>query len=237
MSKYDSLLQVYKDIHKCHICSKMDPEKALRKIDAVNMKADVFIVSQSLAENHIRKTGVNFFDINGNVGNTGNNLEKLLKAIGQTVHPPIEVKLSNGNIIAKRESNLISVYNSEITQCYPGKNNKRNADRKPNIEEIQNCRKKGFLAQEIKILKPKIVMLMGKVSRDTFLKYFMKTAHPSSLTEHIAQIIKNGKMPEYALDGYKFFIMPIQHASGANPQFSKMSQDPKLIEMLKEVLQ
>jgi hypothetical protein len=56
MSDYESLSYFYEEIHQCHICPNMDREKELRKLEAIDLKADVFIVSQSLAENQLRKS-------------------------------------------------------------------------------------------------------------------------------------------------------------------------------------
>jgi uracil-DNA glycosylase family 4 len=216
----------------------MNPEKALRKIEAIDMQADIFIVSQSLAENQLRRTGVNFFAGDWELGSTGKNLEKYLNRIGRTVYPPIDIRLDNGVSIRKREESFISVYNTEITQCFPGKRKVGKGDRQPNAEEINNCLKKGFLWQEIKILKPKIVMLMGRMSRNIFFRNFVPdNAFPSLLSEHLAQIVKKGEMPECLLCDHRFRILPIQHASGANPYFQKMSLDPKLTQMIIEALQ
>lgn len=236
MTDYQRLQQVYKEIHQCNICPDMNPKKAERRIEAVDMKSDIFIISQSLAKDQLRRTGVNFFDGNGELGSTGKNLEKFFNSIGRTVYPPISVNLDSGKIIPKRKENLISVYNSEITQCFPGKREKGKGDRKPTAGEIHNCLTRGFLLKEIELLNPKIVMLMGAVSRNEFFRHFI-SATSATLSEHIAQIVKSGEIPEYSLGGHRFRILPIQHASGLNPLFQKMSNDPKLIKMIKEVLQ
>jgi hypothetical protein len=46
MSNLIEFQNVYNEIQSCHICPGMDPEKALRRIDAVNQGADVFIILQ-----------------------------------------------------------------------------------------------------------------------------------------------------------------------------------------------
>ena len=209
---------LYDEIHRCRKCQKMDKIKALRKIEFVNTKADVFVISQSLARDTLRKSGINFVLENGNLGRTGNNLEKFLKKFDRTVYP-------------KKDN---TIYNSEVTQCYPGKAVKGNGDRKPSSEEIFNCQ--SFFLRELQLIKPKLILLMGKTSRDCFYGYFLKgISFPKSLTEHINQILQRG-VDHFESDGIKSAIIPIQHASGMNPHYSKMIENEKLCSMIKRIL-
>ena len=73
------LINLYSEIHNCHICPKMDKEKVCRNIEKTNMKSDVLIILQALAENTMRKSGVNFYYSNETMSTTGLNLEKFLK--------------------------------------------------------------------------------------------------------------------------------------------------------------
>jgi uracil-DNA glycosylase len=233
MSNDKSLSYLYEEIHQCHICPNMDQKKDLRKLEAVDLEADVFIVSQSLAENQLRKTGVNFFANDGKLGSTGRNLENFLNLVERTVYPPIDVRLERGKRVKRREEKYVSVYNSEITQCFTGKRKDGKGDRNPSAEEIRNCLGKGYLAREIEILKPKIVMLMGRISRNIFFhSALLNTVFPESLTEHIAQVVDQGEMPKFSLGDHKFGVLPIQHASGANPHFQRMLLDQKLQNMI-----
>jgi uracil-DNA glycosylase len=232
-----NLSYLYEEIHQCHICPNMDREKVMRRLDATDLKTDVFIISQSLAENQLRKTGVNFFADDGALGSTGINLEKFLNLIGRTVYPPKDVILESGAKIEGRKETNISVYNSEITQCFPGKMKDGKGDRKPSAEEIHNCLTQEFLSREIQILKPKIVILMGRISRNIFFRFVVRnTIFPKSLAEHIAQIVGEGKIPEFLLGDHQCHLLPIQHASGANPYFSEMLLNQKLAEMIRKEL-
>jgi len=74
-------------------------------IESVNVSSDVFIVSQSLAAGQLRKSGVNFFDEKGVLGNTGKNLEKFLNLFSRTVFPPVSVKISENVLILKCNPN------------------------------------------------------------------------------------------------------------------------------------
>jgi uracil-DNA glycosylase family 4 len=219
------------------MCPNVDTKKALRRINSVDAKADIFIVSQALAENQLRKTGVNFFSEDGQLGSTGKNLEKFLNKIERTVYPPNSVLLNNSRQIPKRNLKYVSVYNSEIVQCYPGKDKNRKGDRRPSAEEVKYCLRSGFLLREIEILRPKILLLMGRLSRDTFFHHILNSPVPMSLSDHISQITHMKEIPEYAIGNLRTRVLPIQHASGANPHYSKLLSNSKLIEMMAEALQ
>lgn len=229
------LVNLYSDIHNCHICPKMDKFKLQRKIESVDENSKVFILSQALAENQLRKSGVNFFKPDGLVGDTGKLLEKFLNQIGQTIYPPREIKLENGNIIPKGNQKFKSVYNTEITQCYPGKG-KVKGDRVPDKNEIQSCIDSNFLLNEIQIIQPKLMLLMGRESTQTFFRYILKIENKLTLTDLINQIISKNEIPKTNIFGNEIAYMPIQHASGANPSFGKMCNNEKLITLIKNYL-
>ena len=231
LKKLDTL---YHTISTCHICPQMDTHKKLRLIQAITLKSDVFIISQSLAATQLRLSGINFMNEEGNLGNTGKNLEKFLNKFNRTVFPIKKVELSDKVIISKCNPNYISVYNTEIVQCYPGKTRNK-GDRQPNSQEIHNCINKKFIIDEIKLIEPKILFLMGNISYLTFFKYILKEKPILSLSDFILEIT-NTRIPKYKIDNRTVYIAPIQHASGANPRFNSMIKNDKLIERISEVL-
>ena len=111
----NQLDELYRNIHQCHLCPKMDREKKLRRSDAVDPLADVFIVSQALAELTQRKTGVSFFDEKGQLGKTGRNLEEFLRKFKRTLYPPWSIQLEEGLQIPAREPEFLTVYNTEVS--------------------------------------------------------------------------------------------------------------------------
>lgn len=229
------LNRLYEEIHNCHICPKMDKFKELRNVSAVTLKTNVFIISQALAENQLRFSGVNFFTLDGLLGSTGKQLEKFLNFFNQTVFPPQEIILKNGAKIQKHNDTHIPVYNTEITQCFPGKGIK--GDRKPDTSEIKNCLDKNFLFNEIKIIKPKLLLLMGRLSIKTFYKFILGNEPNISTNEMIDNIVSEEKVPECDLDGNKIGFLPIHHASGANNRYyPKMLKNLKLIKLVKGFL-
>jgi uracil-DNA glycosylase len=236
MARVNELRKLYGDIEACHICPRMDEEKALRLVKAVNLARDVFIISQSLAANQLRRSGVNFFQANGQLGNTGETLEKFLNQFNRTVYPEQEVKILNGITIPKCRAGYVSVYNTDIAQCYPGKKINSKGDRSPTNDEISNCIAKGFLLREIELIRPKLMLLMGKASRDSFFSHIICTPYSTSLSVYIQNIVRNGAIPQFRIGLVTTHVMPIQHASGANPRFHSMAKDSKLASIIRKVL-
>lgn len=236
MSKIDELYKLYDDISNCHICPKMNREKLVRMVQAVNSKSDVFIISQSLAANQLRRSGVNFFEVSGKLGNTGGSLERFLNKFDRTVYPYREVRMLNGVVIPKCRHSYLSVYNTEIAQCYPGKKETGHGDRRPESDEIQRCIEQEFLIKEIKLIRPKLLFLMGKSSRDSFFKYILNIPCPDSLSNHISEIVQAERIPQFQLGNGSVYALPIQHGSGANPRFRSILDNGKLIELIREVL-
>jgi uracil-DNA glycosylase len=233
------LEMLYERIHSCHLCTKIDhDDKALRLARAVNLNTDVFIISQALAEMQLRRSGVNFFSPNGSLGSTGKNLEKFLNKFNRSVYPQREVVLQGGKIPCCH-SDMISVYNTEVCQCFPGKNEKgRGGDRVPEIEEVEACLKQGFIEKEIDLINPKLLLLMGKKSRDTFFNYFLnKSNYPNRMKDHILSIVEAEEFPQVRIGNRAISTLPIFHASGANAgNFSILLNDDKLLSLIRRLL-
>lgn len=93
------------------------------------------------------------------------------------------------------------------------------------------------MLKEIKLIEPKLILLMGKESRDCFYKYVLKQPFPNSLSIHIYDIMQRGQIPQFKVLGKDLFIIPTHHPSGANPHFNEMTGNHKLIALIREVLQ
>lgn len=231
----NEIKSLYQKIHFCHICPEMDNEKMLRNVNAVDSSIDTLIISQALARDQLRRSGVNFFTAEGKLGNTGKRLERFLNEFDRTVFPPREIELVSGKRIPGSLPPFVSVYNTEITQCYPGKAATR-GDRVPNVEEINNCLGRGFLNREIELIQPNLILLMGDKSRRTFYKYYLKEPREDTLSDHISAIEEANKLPTFSFGSETIHILPIHHASGANPHFNKMRFNERLISKIKNVL-
>lgn len=235
--KTGALSQIYGEIASCHICPNMDTEKAKRKIESVDIESDVFIVSQAVAAKQLRKTGVNFFQDTGKLGSTGRNLETFLNKFTRTLYPPWEVALNSDLTISARLPQYRSAYTTDITHCYPGRNRRKKGDRAPIPAEMRACLEQRYLLREIELLRPRLILLMGKQSRNAFFQYMLHLDFPRSLRNHISSVIEAGIIPSYTLDTLDVHLLPIQHASGLNPLFLSMATNDRLVDMIKEILE
>ena len=214
----ESIQKLYSQIQKCTLCDSTISEKVIRKLDSVNLKSDVFVIAEAMAPSQVRVSGVNYFDINGKIGNTGKFFEKFLNKFGYSVYP--------GNNC---------VYHTEIVHCFPGyeiKTNKKSI-RRPTKIEVNNCINQEFIQKEIELIQPKLILLMGKVSYETFYNHFLKISPKEILSNKINSISESNQFETY--NGIP--VIPIQHASGANPRFNQMLNNEKLIDLIKSILQ
>lgn len=209
------LKALYQRIQGCHDCPNMCPVKAVRNEKAVSKHTDIFIVSQALAKSTLRLSGVNFFDQNGVLGRTGMNLEKLFNPIGYTVYPAQDIKLGSGAIIPGA-TKYIPVYNTELAQCFPGRNRSGN-DRAPTKTEIKQCLDNGFLEEELKLIQPKLVLLMGVKSTKSFYKrYLSDAAFAGKFAAHVCSVFEEKVRRKVRIGNLEFHCLPIHHASPAN---------------------
>lgn len=94
-----------------------------------------------------------------------------------------------------------SIYMAAVCRCFPGKT-KAGGDRVPEPTEIVNCA--AWLDAEIELLKPELVIPIGKLAIAQFLP-------PAPLTELIGRKFKLERA------GHKFDFIPLPHPSGASP--------------------
>jgi len=94
-----------------------------------------------------------------------------------------------------------SIYMAAVCRCFPGKNS-AGGDRVPNDTEIRNCAT--WMQREIEILKPSLVIPVGKLAILQFIKF-----------DKLNDII--GKTISVTRYGHEFDIIPLPHPSGASP--------------------
>ena len=95
-----------------------------------------------------------------------------------------------------------TVYMTAVCRCFPGKT-VTGGDRVPSKEEIANC--SDWLAAEIRLLTPKLVIPVGKLA----IGQFLEPVPP------LSELIGTQLALEKA--GHKFDIVPLPHPSGASP--------------------
>ncbi len=105
------------------------------------------------------------------------------------------------------------VYMAAVCRCFPGKNPK-GGDRVPNEREIQQCR--NWLDTEFELLKPKLIIPVGKLAILQYLEF-------KKLTEVIGQSFK------VTVDGIIVDCIPLPHPSGAST-WHRMEPGKSLLE-------
>jgi uracil-DNA glycosylase len=92
------------------------------------------------------------------------------------------------------------VYMSAVCRCYPGKKQKH-GDRVPTKTEIQQCAQ--WLHQEIALLKPELIILVGKLAISQFIK-----------VKKLDEVV--GKIHPIRINGHDCDAIPLPHPSGAS---------------------
>ena len=108
-------------------------------------------------------------------------------------------------------------YITAITKCYPGKGNSR-GDRVPTAAERALC--SGYLARELEIVQPKVVIPVGKVAIKRFLGDLR-------LDECLGK--------RFQVDGR--VVVPLPHPSGANVWLNRTSSKLLLQNALRRLKQ
>src|SRR4026209_2895427 len=93
------------------------------------------------------------------------------------------------------------IYMAAVCRCFPGKP-AAGGDRVPDAQEIVNCSR--WLDAEIALLKPALVLPIGKLAIQQFIAF-----------EKLTDVI--GKKFPVKFHGHSFDIVPLPHPSGASP--------------------
>jgi uracil-DNA glycosylase len=96
-----------------------------------------------------------------------------------------------------------NIYMSAVCRCYPGKNISGSGDRVPTEKEIKKCSK--WLDYEIKILKPKLIIPVGKLAISRFISF-------NKLNDVVGKKIIYNK---------KIDIVSLPHPSGLSTWYKK----------------
>jgi hypothetical protein len=106
--KLRSLQRIYAEIGVWN----RDRETVPRIMAALNPCADLAIVGEAVGPKTLRFSGVNYFRLDGRLGDTGRYLDEMLSPLGFTVYPPSDVTLAGGAVIqaapgAQRQNSLL----------------------------------------------------------------------------------------------------------------------------------
>lgn len=236
MLRKTELASVYTLIEKCHLCPQMDPQKVKRRITAGPCKADLFVISQALARETQRLSGVPFFTLSGKLGRTGTALERFLGGLGHTLYPQEPIRLSNGNCIPAKARHLLTAYHTDIIQCYPGPS-ENGGDRRPTRKEIEACLSCEYLRRELEAVRPSVVLLVGAIARTNFYLYVLGQRRGDTLTDQMESIRRSGSLPRERVGELQVRVAPIFHPSGANAfRFALQLRDSRIIGVIRNEL-
>lgn len=96
------------------------------------------------------------------------------------------------------------IYMAAVARCYPGKG-KGSGDRVPDFNEIKNCSQ--HLKRELKVLKPKLILAVGKLAMQEALGKSIFTTK-TKLTDVV------GKQHRVVFQGHEIDVISIPHPSG-----------------------
>lgn len=113
-----------------------------------------------------------------------------------------------------------SIYMAAVCRCFPGKN-PAGGDRVPSLDEVLNC--SGWLKSELEILKPGLVIPVGKLAIEQFIPL-----------EKLDRII--GRKFTVTRDGICFDLIPLPHPSGASPWHRKEPGKSLLKQALRRIV-
>jgi uracil-DNA glycosylase family 4 len=154
----------YQEVYECNKCFNMpgcklkfDPSRVSRKVCVSSLNTEIFIIGQALASSTQRLSGLPYTFPDGRLSNTGKKLDSYLSKIGYAM---------------VADSRRKPVYSSDIVNCYPGRKISDVGDNKPTRVESDNCHY--WLTEEIKIVRPKVLLLLGKIATETFLELYCK---------------------------------------------------------------
>jgi uracil-DNA glycosylase len=118
------------------------------------------------------------------------------------------------------------IYFAAVARCFPGKHKNGGGDREPSPEEILNCRR--FLEAEVKVLKPKLIIAVGKLAISEVLgPDIFKKSSP------LADVIGKNFFVNY--HGHPVRVIPLPHPSGISTWHKRDPGKSLLEEALKQI--
>ncbi|MEO0093183.1 MAG: uracil-DNA glycosylase family protein [candidate division WOR-3 bacterium] len=107
-------------------------------------------------------------------------------------------------------------YFTQMMKCYPGAGNR--GDLKPKPKQISNCA--SYLEEEFRILRPRIVIPVGKLAIEKLLgKVKLETVVGKKFIRTVFSI--------------KTIIIPLPHPSGASPWSFKKENQKRIVKAVK----
>lgn len=132
-----------------------DRVRVRRVLPATVVESRVMLVGEAPGPSTQRLTGLPYIRPGGQMRTSGRTLEGLLNGFDYTVDPAGSRQYA---------------YSTDLVRCVPLKPDQRGG-RPPLPREIQNC--SPFLDEEIALLRPRVVILMGRHSTQAFFRRYL----------------------------------------------------------------
>lgn len=110
----------------------------------------------------------------------------------------------------------LTVYQTSVTKCFPGRSPGASTDRMPSAREVANCIP--FLSEQLEVIKPKLVVCLGALSWRAFLS-MLELDHPGFCGRVLGiQNPTGAKVPDVV--GRRFawrntLVLPMIHPAGS----------------------
>ena len=185
MTEKAQLRSLDAEIRECNLCP--DREQFPDTLPTVQFcgQNDILFVGRDPAEEGWRKSGRAFYKTNGSMLQSGIHFTKQLMEVGLDIE----------------DINFV-----ELVKCFPSGGRMRN----PSKGEIENCKR--WLDRQIDILKPKVIVPMGKESFEFFR---------GRRVGKFSSCVELGEGGFY----HDVPVVPIFHPSGANQKYNWMNVD------------
>jgi uracil-DNA glycosylase family 4 len=214
MNRIDKLQYLYNKIYDCDLCSKVerDKEKEVpRKADRDKILSKIALMAQAPSKTGVRLSGIHWVrEDDSLLPGDGPFIEKYLNMIGFSLMPS---KPYN------------KCYTTNALHCWTGPDKK--GDRKPSDDELNKC--KEWWLQELKIINPEIIILLGKQPVRAF---------DIATNNRIKKMINQGMQGEEILIkdfGLKFQCFIAPHPSWRD-YWKKKDEYDKVFSIIKESL-
>lgn len=204
--KLDALYEEMRD----WACARYDAEVVQRSVQALDPDSQLFILSEAYARTQVRLTGVNWFDERGKMGQSGKYLDQILRCVGYTVYPPSELELRQGKIRV-REPDLRTVYTADIFPAFPP------GGGAPSPAMIADALYHRFLVRQLEIVRPKVLLLLGRHSYATFHTYLLGEPTKTKISDAFLSLSPATALTEY--EGAR--VVPFLHPSPQSGTFSR----------------
>jgi uracil-DNA glycosylase len=221
--KREQLRQLYEE--KREWGKRLDPQVVQRNVEATDWESRLAIVSVAYAKDQVSRTGVNWINPQGQLGQAARSLEQILQCVGYSVRPPITIRL-NGRNIEPRKPEFKTVYTTDIVPCCPP------SGAKPSPQLVQEALKQQFLERELHIIRPQVILLLGGVSYKAFYERILKKSPTGKISDIFAKLSPSTKLDRWI----ERIVVPFLHPSGQNSAFtswfsrfrSRLSEAPQV---------